>query len=278
MDVWTETNENEENAERQKHEQTVIMKSNSRWKTFWRTTTMREWKPPGNKTGCAPTPFDQENGTQQRTDTPCNTPRPNLQNYSTFTAPSLTKKHAFPNVSQHDMKHGSIWWTRRLPHNSTCCASVTTLDWTNTNNNWQTLCCTCHSHTEKSAQRDEPKIISSRHSATKECEMNSSPTSPVTQHTDQQTSQTNQKHESKIWHWDKSFWSKTLREQPPCKNLSTTTVSTLNLPDYSTQQFKHTRANNLFFLQIAHQQHTIQILTENQVKITSYNVSNVSVT
>ena len=60
IDVWTETNEHEENAERQKHEQTVILKSNSGWKTFWRTITMRERQPPGNKTGCAPTPFHQE--------------------------------------------------------------------------------------------------------------------------------------------------------------------------------------------------------------------------
>ena len=59
---------------------------------------------------------------------------------------------------------------------------------TNTNNNWQTLCCTCHSHTLKTAQREETKKISSRHSET----------SPVMQHTDQQTSQTNQKHESNI--------------------------------------------------------------------------------
>ena len=45
------TIQHEENEERQKHEQTVILKSNSGWKTFWRTTTMRERKPPGNKTG-----------------------------------------------------------------------------------------------------------------------------------------------------------------------------------------------------------------------------------
>ena len=32
---------------------------------------MRERKPPGNKTGCAPTPFHQENGKQQRTITSC---------------------------------------------------------------------------------------------------------------------------------------------------------------------------------------------------------------
>ena len=46
IDVWAETNEHEENAERQKHEQTVIMKSNSGWKTFWRTSAMRERRPP----------------------------------------------------------------------------------------------------------------------------------------------------------------------------------------------------------------------------------------
>ena len=51
-----------------------------------------------------------------------------------------------------------------------------------TNNNWQTLCSTCHSHTEKTAQREEPKIISSRHSATKECEVNSSATSSDATH------------------------------------------------------------------------------------------------
>ena len=93
IDVWTETNEHEENAERQKHEQTVILKNNSGWKTLWRTTTVRERKPPGNKTGCATTPFHQEHGKQQRTDTSCNTLRPTLQNDSNFTAPSLTKRN-----------------------------------------------------------------------------------------------------------------------------------------------------------------------------------------
>ena len=61
---------------------------------------------------------------------------------------------------------------------------------------------TCHSHCEQTPHRNIPKMIFSRHSATKVCPMNSSPTSPVTQHTDQQTNQTNQKHESKIWYWD----------------------------------------------------------------------------
>ena len=42
-----------------------------------------------------------------------------------------------------------------------------------------------------------------------------------------------------------SFWSRNLREQPPCKNLSVPTASPLNLPDYSTQKFKHTRTTNL---------------------------------
>ena len=51
---WTSGLKLEENAEREtwtNHD----LKSNSGWKTFWRTTAMRE--PPGNKTGCAPTPF-----------------------------------------------------------------------------------------------------------------------------------------------------------------------------------------------------------------------------
>ena len=47
------------------------------------------------------------------------------------------------------------------------------------------------------------------------------------------------------------FWSRPLREQPPCKNLSIPTVSTLNLPDCSTQKFKHTRTNNLNFTNYA---------------------------
>ena len=38
-----------------------------------------------------------------------------------------------------------------------------------------------------------------------------------------------------------SFWSRTLREQPPC----------LNLPDCSTQKFKHTRTHHLHFTNFA---------------------------
>ena len=95
MDVWTETIQHEENEERQKHEQTVILKSNSGWKTFWRTTAMRERKPPGNKTGCAPTPFHPKNGKQQRTDTSCITLRPTLQNDSNFTAPHWRRNMRF---------------------------------------------------------------------------------------------------------------------------------------------------------------------------------------
>ena len=277
IDVWTETNEHEENEEREKHEQTVILKSNWGWKTFWRTTAMRERKPPGNNWLRSHTISPRKRQTTTHSHFMHNTLRPTLQNDSTFTTTSLTKKHAFPNVSQHDMKHGSIWWTRRLPHNSTYCASVTTLDWTNTNNYWQTLCCTCHSHTEKSAQREEPKIISSRHSATKECEMNSSPTSPVTQHTGQQTSQTNQKHESKIWHRD------TASGQDLCENNLHARTWAYQLFQLSTSQItQHNNSNTheqtIWILQIAHQQQTILILTENQVKITSYNFSSVSVT
>ena len=44
-----------------------------------------------------------------------------------------------------------------------------------------------------------------------------------------------------------SFWSRPLREQPLCKNLSVSTASTLNLPDNSTQKFKHTRTHHLHF-------------------------------
>ena len=43
--------------------------------------------------------FTHKNGNQQRTDTSSNTLWPTLQNDSNFTAPSMTKKHAFPDVS-----------------------------------------------------------------------------------------------------------------------------------------------------------------------------------
>ena len=107
--------------------------------------------------------------TSQRHDTSCNRPPQSRQNESNDPL-VLTAKNMF---------------SLRSPCRST-------------NNNWQTLCCTCHSHTEKTAHREETKRISSRHSGTEVCQMNSSPTSPVMQHTDQQTSQTNQKHESNI--------------------------------------------------------------------------------
>ena len=132
IDVWAETNEHEENAERQKHEQTVIMKSNSGWKTFWRTTAMRERRPPHH--------FTKKTANSNAQTLHARHTQTNPAKLFTFT--SLTKKHVFPIVSQHDMKHGSTWWTRPLPQNSTYCASVTTLDCTSTNNNWQTLCCT----------------------------------------------------------------------------------------------------------------------------------------
>ena len=48
---------------------------------------------------CALVPPHQENFLAQRSDTSCNTLKPNLQNDSTFTSSSLTKKHVFPNVS-----------------------------------------------------------------------------------------------------------------------------------------------------------------------------------
>ena len=43
--------------------------------------------------------FTHKNGNQQRTDTSSNTLWPTLQNDSNFTAQSMTKKHAFPDVS-----------------------------------------------------------------------------------------------------------------------------------------------------------------------------------
>ena len=130
--------EHEENAEREKHEQTVIMKSNSGWKTFWRTTAMRErsrLEPPHHFTKKTANSNAQTLHARTHSDQPCKMIQPSHH-------PHMTKKHVFPIVSQHDMKHGSTWWTRPLPQISTYCASVTTLDCTSTNNNWQTLCCT----------------------------------------------------------------------------------------------------------------------------------------
>ena len=95
--------------------------------------------------------------------------------------------------------------------------------------------------------------------------MNSSPTSPVTQHTDQQTSQTNQKHESKIWYWDKTSG------QNLCKNNLHARTWAYQLFQLSTSQTtQHNNSNTheqtIWILQIAHQQHTIQILTEKPSK------------
>ena len=151
-----------------------------------------------------PWPLWTNKKTSQRHDTSCNRPPQSRQNESNDPL-VLTAKNIF---------------SLRSP----C---------TSTNNNWQTLCCTCHSHTEKTAQREEPKRISSRHSATEVCQMNSSPTSPVTQHTDQQTSQTNQKHHQKIWHWDVASDKTFARTTSIARTwvLWTSTASTLNLVD-----------------------------------------------
>ena len=251
MDVWTETIQHEENAEREKHEQTVILKSNSGWKTFWKTTAMRERKPHGNKTGCAPTPFHP----QKRQPT--------------------THRH----FKQHTLANPAKWFKLHSTLNDEeTCVSWCVLAWNETRfhlvdtptptnfnllrlryNTWlnkheQQLADTLlhlHSHTEKTAQREEPKRISSRHSATEVCRMNSSPTSPVTQHTDQQTSQTNQKHESKIWHWDMASG------QDLCENNLHARTWEYQLLQLSTSQttqhknIKHTGANNLNFTNYA---------------------------
>ena len=100
MDVWTETIQHEENAEREKHEQTVILKSNSGWKTFWKKQPQCESESRmETKLVALPHHFTHKNGNQQRRDTSSNTLWPTLQNDSNFTAPSMTKKHAFPDVS-----------------------------------------------------------------------------------------------------------------------------------------------------------------------------------
>ena len=56
---------------------------------------------------------------------------------------------------------------------------------------------------------------------------------PVTQHTDQQTGQTNQKHESKIWYWDVASGQTFARTTSIARTwvLWTSTASTLNLVD-----------------------------------------------
>ena len=149
------------------------------------------------------------------------------------------------------MKHGSTWWTRPLPQISTYCASVTTLDWTDPNNNWQTLCCTCTPTLRRLDKEKNTKRISSRHSATEVCQMNSLPTSPVTQHTDQQTSQTNQKHESKIWHWDIASGQDLCENNLPARTWAHQLLQLSTSQTAQHKNIKHTRANNLNFTNYA---------------------------
>ena len=159
-----------------------------------------------------PWPLWTNKKTSQRHDTSCNRPPQSRQNESNDPL-VLTAKNMF---------------SLRFP----C---------TSTNNNWQTLCCTCHSHTEKTAQREETKKISSRHSATY----------PVTQHTDQQTSQTNQKHESNIWYWDMASGPDLCEN-----NLDARTWAHQLLQPWTSQTTQHKNSNTheqtIWILQITH--------------------------
>ena len=150
------------------------------------------------------------------------------------------------------MKHGSTWWTRPLPLNFNL-LRLRYNTWLN--KHVQQLADTLlhlHSHTEKTAQREEPKRISSRHSATEVCRMNSSPTSPVTQHTDQQTNQTNQKHWTKkydieTWLLVKTFAKTTSMQEPENTNcFNSRPRRLLNTKTSNTQE------QTIWILQITH--------------------------
>ena len=93
---------------------------------------------------------------------------------------------------------------------------------------------------------------------------------PVTQHTDQQTSQTIQKHQPKIWHWDVASDKTFARTTSIARTwvLWTSTASSLNLVDPTHNS--NTHEQTILILRMSHQQHTIQILTENHVNITNY--------
>ena len=99
--------------------------------------------------------------------------------------------------------------------------------------------------------REETKRISSRHCATEGVpdELVTDVSSDATHWPTNKPNEPEARIENMILRH--GFWSRPLREQPPCKNLSTPTVSTLNLPDYSTQKLKHTRTNNLNFTNYA---------------------------
>ena len=246
MDVWTETIQHEENAEREKHEQTVILKSNSGWKTFWKTTAMRERKPHGKKQVALPHHFAHKNGNQQRTDTSSNTLWPTLQNDSNFTAPSMTKNMRFlmcPSMKLNTVPLGGHAHSHKFQLTAPPLQHLIEQTRTTTGRHSVALALP---HWEDCTEK-RTKRISSRHSATEVCRMNSSPTSPVTQHTDQQTSQTNQKHESKIWHWDMASG------QDLCENNLHARTWEYQLLQLSTSQttqhknIKHTGASNLNF-------------------------------
>ena len=209
----------------------VALREKAIWRnTFgWETSSTTIW----NLIGWT-WPLWTNKKTSQRHDTSCNRPPQSRQNESNDPL-VLTAKNMF---------------SLRSP----C---------TSTNNNWQTLCCICHSHTLKTAQREETKKISSRHSATKECQMNSSPTSPVTQHTDQRTSRTNQKHASKIWYWDIASG------QDLCENNLHTRTWAYQLFQLSTSQtIQHENSNTheriICILQISHDPSSLE---NNVVKI-----------
>ena len=185
----------------------------------------------GNTTGCAPTSFHQENGDQQRSDTSCNTLRPNLQNGSNFTAPSLTKKHVFPLcvLAWHETRFHLVetptptqFNLLRLRHNT----------WLNKHEQqladtllhlplpqWQDC-------TERRTKED---LVTSLCDRGVPDELITDVSSDATHWPTNKPNEPEARIENMTLRH--GFWSRQLREQPPCKNLGKPTASTLNLPE-----------------------------------------------
>ena len=215
------------------------------------------------KLAALPHHFTKKNGKQQRTDTSYNTLWPTLQNDSNFT--------------QHPQ------WRRNMCF--LMCPSMT----------WNTVPLgDAHSHkiqlTAPPSQHliEQTRTITGRHSVAlalphwEVCTERRTKDNLVTSLCDEGVRDeliTNVSSDATHWPTNKpkepearienmtlrhGFWSRPLREQPPCKNLSFPTASTLDLADYSTQKFKHTHERIICILQISHDPSSLE---KNVVKI-----------
>ena len=241
MDVWTETIQHQENEERQKHEQTVILISNSGWKPQCESESRMETKQVAlphhftKKTANsnAQTPHATHSGQ------PC-------KMIQTSQHPHRRRNMRFlmcPNMTWNTVPFGGHADSHTIQ--LTAPPSQHLIEQTRTTTGRHSVALATPTlrrlHREKK-QRGSLHVTLRQRSARWTHHRRLQWRNTLANKQAKRTRSTNRKYDIET-----SFWSKTLREQPPCKNLSIPTVSPLNLPDYSTQQFKHTRANNLNF-------------------------------